>query len=328
TVSTPSPPTFIASMITVSPKGDQCTAVSGHQSGHADRRDRGEQGIDEGRGRAAACRDRQGQQRGHDRDQGSEHQQGEPGRGEPRRAPPQIRPVRTLSQREGGAAPRRPRASFCHGISSVLRRPAVASAAQSTSAPARAWVRFDPCLSILAPTPPPRPPTGPLRLTLARVLPRARGLLDRPGVEVIGTDGATEEQLTAVHDAPYIEAVRRASGPDVPAVPDGLISFGIGGDDVPPFPGMHAASARIAGASVTALDAIRSGRSTRAVNIAGGLHHARPGAASGFCVYNDAAIAIRHALDAGEERVMYVDVDVHHGDGVELALWDEPRAVT
>src|SRR5699024_10717779 len=89
---------------------------------------------------------------------------------------------------------------------------------------------------------------------------------------------------------------------------------------------MHADSARIAGASVTAIDAIRSGRSTRAVNIAGGLHHARPGAASGFCVYNDAAIAIRHALDAGEERAMYVDVDVHHGDGVELALWDEPRA--
>src|SRR5690625_7807007 len=91
------------------------------------------------------------------------------------------------------------------------------------------------------------------------------------------------------------------------------------GPDVPPFPGRPAASARIAGASVTAIEAIRSGRSTRAVNIAGGLHHARPGAASGFCVYNDAAIAIRHALDAGEERVMYVDVDVHHGDGVELA---------
>ena len=106
----------------------------------------------------------------------------------------------------------------------------------------------------------------------------------------------------------------------MPAVPDGLISFGIGVRRR--YHAWHAL------ASVTAIDAIRSGRSTRAVNIAGGLHHARPGAASGFCVYNDAAIAIRHALDAGEERVMYVDVDVHHGDGVELALWDEPRAVT
>ncbi|MDN5687928.1 MAG: acetoin utilization protein AcuC, partial [Brachybacterium sp.] len=107
-----------------------------------------------------------------------------------------------------------------------------------------------------------------------------------------------------------------------------LIRFGIGGDDVPAFPGMHTASARIAGGSIAAVDAIRSGQVRRAVNIAGGLHHARPASASGFCVYNDAAIAIRHALDQGEERVMYVDVDVHHGDGVELALWDEPRAVT
>src|SRR5690625_5587420 len=65
-----------------------------------------------------------------------------------------------LSQREGRAAPRRPRAPFSHRISSVLRRPAVASAAQSTSAPARGWVRFEPCASILAPTPPPRSPTG------------------------------------------------------------------------------------------------------------------------------------------------------------------------
>jgi len=170
-------------------------------------------------------------------------------------------------------------------------------------------------------------PMAPVRLTLTRDLALAGGLLDRPGVEVIGTDIATDEQLAAVHDAPYIEAVRRASGPDAPAA-DELIRFGIGGDDVPPFPGMHTASARIAGASVAGIEAIRSGRSTRAVNIAGGLHHARPGAASGFCVYNDAAIAIRHALHAGEERVMYVDVDVHHGDGVELALWDEPRAVT
>src|SRR5699024_8419177 len=109
---------------------------------------------------------------------------------------------------------------------------------------------------------------------------------------------------------------------------DELLRFGIGGDDVPPFPGMHRASARIVGGSLGAVDAIRSGRVRRAVNFAGGLHHAKSSSASGFCVYNDAAAAIRHALDTGEERVMYVDVDVHHGDGVERLLWDEPRAVT
>ena len=171
-------------------------------------------------------------------------------------------------------------------------------------------------------------PMAPVRLALTRELARASGLMDRPGVEVIGAEIATDEQLATVHDPAYIAAVRRASGPQGPATPDQLISFGIGGDDVPAFPGMHTASARIAGASIAGIDAIRSGRATRAVNIAGGMHHARPGAASGFCVYNDAAIAIRHALDAGEERVMYIDIDVHHGDGVELALWEESRAIT
>lgn len=171
-------------------------------------------------------------------------------------------------------------------------------------------------------------PMAPVRLTLTRDLARAAGLLDRPGVEVLDAQVATDEQLSAVHETSYIEAVRHASGADGPISPDELISFGIGGDDVPAFPGMHTASARIAGASLAGIDAIRSGRAARAVNFAGGLHHARSSAASGFCVYNDAALAIRHALDEGEERVMYVDVDVHHGDGVERALWDEPRAVT
>lgn len=171
-------------------------------------------------------------------------------------------------------------------------------------------------------------PMSPVRLTLTRDLSRAAGLLDRPGVTMIDAPVASDEQLASVHDAAYIEAVRRASAPHALATDDELIAFGIGGDDVPAFPGMHEASARIAGGSLAAIDAIRSGRVRRAVNVAGGMHHARPGRASGFCVYNDAAIAIRHALDAGEQRVLYVDVDVHHGDGVETALWDEPRAIT
>ncbi|WP_193103455.1 acetoin utilization protein AcuC [Brachybacterium sp. FME24] len=171
-------------------------------------------------------------------------------------------------------------------------------------------------------------PMSPVRLTLTRELAGSAGVLDRPGVRTIEPFVASDEQLARVHDADYIDAVRRASGPRDDDDVDELIRFGIGGDDVPSFPGMHTASARVAGGSIAAIDAIRSGTVERAVNIAGGLHHARPASASGFCVYNDAAIAIRHALDQGEERVMYVDVDVHHGDGVELALWDEPRAIT
>ena len=64
------------------------------------------------------------------------------------------------------------------------------------------------------------------------------------------------------------------------------------------------------------------------MNVSGGLHHAMPGAASGFCVYNDAAIAIRALLAAGAQRVAYVDVDAHHGDGVQAVFWDDPRVLT
>lgn len=174
-------------------------------------------------------------------------------------------------------------------------------------------------------------PMAPIRLTLTRELARGAGLLGRPGVVTLPAPVASDEQLARVHDPDYIAAVKQASRPmeEMTAEElDELIRFGLGGDDVPPFPGMHIASARIAGGSIAAIDAILSGRVRRAVNFAGGLHHAKPATASGFCVYNDAALAIRHALDTGEERVMYVDVDVHHGDGVERAMWDEPRAIT
>ena len=174
-------------------------------------------------------------------------------------------------------------------------------------------------------------PMAPIRLELTHALARSAGLLERPGVEILAAPVASDAQLARVHDPEYIAAVKQASRPleEMSAQElDQLIGFGLGGDDVPPFRGMHTASARIAGGSLAAIEAIRSGRVRRAVNFAGGLHHAKPGTASGFCVYNDAALAVRHALDAGEERVMYVDVDVHHGDGVERTLWDEPRAIT
>lgn len=174
-------------------------------------------------------------------------------------------------------------------------------------------------------------PMAPIRLELTHALARSAGLLERPGVEILAAPVASDAQLARAHDPEYIAAVKQASRPleEMSAQElDQLIGFGLGGDDVPPFRGMHTASARIVGGSLAAIEAIRSGRVRRAVNFAGGLHHAKPGTASGFCVYNDAALAIRHALDAGEERVMYVDVDVHHGDGVERTLWDEPRAIT
>ena len=77
-----------------------------------------------------------------------------------------------------------------------------------------------------------------------------------------------------------------------------------------------------------AAQAVHSGEVEHAVNLAGGLHHALPGAAEGFCVYNDIAVAIAWLLDQGVERVAYIDVDVHHGDGVQAIFWDDPRVLT
>ena len=91
---------------------------------------------------------------------------------------------------------------------------------------------------------------------------------------------------------------------------------------------MHEAAAHVVGATVEAFRQVWSGESLHSANITGGLHHAMPGTASGFCIYNDVAVGIRWLLDHGAERVAYVDVDVHHGDGVERIFCDDPRVLT
>src|SRR4029453_1772657 len=104
--------------------------------------------------------------------------------------------------------------------------------------------------------------------------------------------------------------------------------FGFGPGDNPPFPGMHDAATRVCGATVAAAEAVRSGAALHAFSPAGGLHHAMADRASGFCVYNDPAVAIAWLLDQGVERIAYLDVDVHHGDGVEAIFAGEPRVLT
>src|SRR6185503_11729456 len=91
---------------------------------------------------------------------------------------------------------------------------------------------------------------------------------------------------------------------------------------------MHDASALVAGATLRAAEAVWRGEVDRAINVAGGLHHAMPDRASGFCVYNDPAIAIARVLELGAERVAYVDIDVHHGDGVQEIFYNDPRVLT
>jgi len=167
-------------------------------------------------------------------------------------------------------------------------------------------------------------PLDPLRVDLTMRLARELGVLDLPQVTLTRPEPATDDVLALVHERDYIEAVRRAGADPAQADPD----RGLGTPDTPAFLGMHEASALVVGATLAAADAVWSGRAEHGVNVAGGLHHAMPDAGSGFCVYNDPAVAIAWLLEQGAQRVAYVDVDVHHGDGVERAFWDEPRVLT
>jgi len=166
-------------------------------------------------------------------------------------------------------------------------------------------------------------PLAPVRVELTMALARVLGVLALPSVSVVTPAPATPEELELVHDAAYIDAVRQAGY-------DGMANgrYGLGTPDNPVFGGMHEASALVAGATLAAARAVWGGDALHAANIAGGLHHAMRGWASGFCVYNDPAIAIRWLLAQGAERIAYVDVDVHHGDGVQAAFYDDPRVLT
>ena len=170
----------------------------------------------------------------------------------------------------------------------------------------------------------PHHPMHPSRLDLTARLCEELGLFALPGVAVVEPHVASDDELAAVHTRDYIAAVRSVS--EDPSSP--LPERGLGTDDDPVFAGMHGASARIAGGSLEAADAILDGQAQHAVNFAGGMHHAAADHASGFCIYNDAALAIQRLLDGGFARVAYIDVDVHHGDGTQAAFWNDPRVLT
>jgi acetoin utilization protein AcuC len=165
----------------------------------------------------------------------------------------------------------------------------------------------------------PEHPLAPVRVELTIALARAFGLLDAPGVTVAAPEPATGAELEFVHDPQYIAAVQLGAADP---------AFGLGTADDPVFPGMHDASALVAGATLAAARAVWTSQAEHAVSIAGGLHHAMRGMASGFCVYNDPAIAISWLLRQGAQRIAYVDIDVHHGDGVQAAFYGDPRVLT
>ncbi|MGQ0796671.1 MAG: acetoin utilization protein AcuC [Methanobacteriota archaeon] len=161
------------------------------------------------------------------------------------------------------------------------------------------------------------------RLPLTRDLVRAYGLVD-PGAEM-SPEPAADDAILRVHDRAYVDVVRRLSKD-----PKGVsYEHGLGTADNPVFAGMYEASALQAGGTLLACGEVASKRRPRVFSVGGGFHHAMPDKASGFCILNDVAIGIRSLLDDhGVSRVLYVDVDAHHGDGVQWIFYDDPRVMT
>lgn len=151
--------------------------------------------------------------------------------------------------------------------------------------------------------------------------------MDLPHVSELSARVASDDEITAAHDPEFVAVVK---GIDAGTVEERAgYEFGLGTPDDPIFPNMHAASSAVCGASLTAVEAVIDGSGRHAFNPAGGLHHARRREASGFCIYDDPAVAIAKVLQVRPDwRVMYVDIDVHHGDGVQWIFYGEPRVLT
>ncbi len=169
----------------------------------------------------------------------------------------------------------------------------------------------------------PEHPFKPIRLELTRTLLQDTGLLD-PAHE-LEPEALDEAELLHVHRPDYVEVVKAASRGEIS---ERAYHFGLGTGDNPIFADMHEAILGVVSATVTAIDTVASGSATRAVNLSGGLHHAMADRASGFCLYNDLAVAIERAVRVHGLRVAYLDLDVHHGDGVQALFYDEPRVLT
>ncbi|MDT0200629.1 acetoin utilization protein AcuC [Nocardioides sp. AE5] len=170
----------------------------------------------------------------------------------------------------------------------------------------------------------PEHPMSPVRIDLTMRLAEGLGVTGPEGLRVVGAAPATDAQLRTVHGQGLIDAVRRFGADPVGQDPE----HGLGSEDNPVFAGMHEAGQMAVGATLEAVRRVWTGQDLHSANIMGGLHHAMPDRASGFCIYNDIAVGIQWLLDNGAERVAYVDVDAHHGDGVERIFWDDPRVLT
>ncbi|TPG69529.1 acetoin utilization protein AcuC [Brevibacillus laterosporus] len=162
------------------------------------------------------------------------------------------------------------------------------------------------------------------RLLLTYDLMQAYGLLTPENI--MDPRHATDDELLLVHDPRYVEVVKRqgAQQEELPLA----ASYGLGTEDVPIFANMHEATSLIVGGTIAAVDVVMNGQADHSFNPAGGLHHAFRGKASGFCIYNDCSVAIAYIRKHWNARVLYIDTDAHHGDGVQWAFYDDPNVMT
>ncbi|MCT2196946.1 acetoin utilization protein AcuC [Paenibacillus sp. p3-SID1389] len=170
-------------------------------------------------------------------------------------------------------------------------------------------------------------PFHPIRLELTMDLLQELGALTPQQMHL--SRPATDEELLWIHQPAYVEAVKQLSRPNPEA--DWITrgeQFGLLDEDTPYFPGMHEAATWVVGGTITAVETVLSGSTTHALHLGGGLHHALSAKAAGFCVYNDAAVAIDYARRKYGARVLYVDTDVHHGDGVQWSFYSDPDVCT
>lgn len=167
-------------------------------------------------------------------------------------------------------------------------------------------------------------PLKPKRLIGVHDTLKRLGAFDRPGSKVLAPRAATRAEIERIHAPEYVDAVEQASAePDLDYSEWGLDPY----RDTPPFKGMHEVSLLTTGGSLIAMEEAVAGKVRVAVNFSGGLHHAMRRTASGFCIYNDPAIVCGLLADRGM-KVAYVDIDAHHGDGVQAAFYDTDQVLT
>lgn len=167
-------------------------------------------------------------------------------------------------------------------------------------------------------------PFNQMRLQLTLDLLQKMGAIEEN--QIVAPRMATDEELCLIHDPNFVNAVKLAGQGQLKG--DAAEGYGLGTEDTPIFANMHEASALLVGGTLTAVDYVMSGKAEHALHLGGGLHHGFRGKASGFCIYNDSSVAIKYLQEKYNARVLYVDTDAHHGDGVQWSFYDDPNVCT